>query len=276
VADQSRADSSDRAAAPRGTVVFFVAAFAITWLLQLPAVLAQRGVVAGPVERYMPLAGLGTFGPLIAAVLASRREAGGAGVRALFRALGPRGVGAGWYLVALGLPAATYTVGAAAVSLLGGVDVGPWLYPPSNGQRIAGMLMVPLVEEVGWRGFALPRLQARRGALGASLIIGVLWAVWHGPMLLLAGISAPSTFALMLPFFVCGSVVFTWIYDRTRGGLLFAVLAHMGAHLNNSHAPLPGDVTPLRIHTVVYAVLAVALVLADRRVFGAPRPQGDG
>ncbi len=72
----------------------------------------------------------------------------------------------------------------------------------------------------------------------------------------------------MLLFFVGGSLLFTWIYVGSRGSLLLAVCAHMGAHLNNSHAALPGDLVPLLVHTVIYAGLGFALM---RRHAGAAR-----
>jgi membrane protease YdiL (CAAX protease family) len=270
----TRAGQGARAAG--GTALFFAAAFAFTWLPQLPALLAWRGLIPGPVERFMLLAGLGAFGPLLGAVVAAGLEPGGAGVRALFRPLGTWRVGARWYAVALGLPGALLVAGLAATSLLGGHDAGPWLYPPANPQRLAAMVLFPLGEEVGWRGFALPRLQARRGPLAASLIIGVLWALWHLPMFALGGVT-PAVFLVMIPFLVGGSVVFTWIYNHTRGSLLLAVLTHVGVHLNNSHQALPGNATPVVVHAVMYVLAAAALLLFDRPAWrGAYRGWGSG
>ena len=77
--------------------LFFVLALGITWLLQAPALLAQRGVIEGPMERYLLPAALGGFGPVLAAVLAARHESGAGGVRELFRRLSTR-AGALWYL----------------------------------------------------------------------------------------------------------------------------------------------------------------------------------
>jgi len=244
-----------------------MAAFGITWSLQLPALLAHLGFIPGPIERFLLLVGLGAFGPLLAAVLASRLESGRQGVAALFRPLRTWRVGPGWYLLALALPGAIFVAGRGVYSLLGGADAGPFFYPPVTSERIAGMIFFSIGEEIGWRGFALPRLEERYGALVASLILGFVWGLWHLPMFVIAGLS-PGTIAMSILLFVpAGSVVFTWIYDHTRGSLLIAILLHMGAHLNNSHQALPGNVTPAVIHTVAYCVVALVLVLADRKVF---------
>jgi membrane protease YdiL (CAAX protease family) len=255
---------------PRGLVPFFALALGITWLLQLPAVLAQRGVIPGPVDRFMLPAVLGSFGPLIAAVLVSRFGPGGAGVRALFRSLRTWRVGAVWYLVALGLFAGIHVAGTAVYAALGGDAAGRWLYLPENGQHVAAMIVIPIAEEPGWRGFALPRLQERYSALKASLVLGVFWALWHTMMFVLQGTS-PLTFAISMVNILAGSVIFSWIYNRTRGSLLIAILAHVGAHLDNPARALPGNVTPFIVFTVALCVAAGALVLGDRKAWSAHR-----
>jgi membrane protease YdiL (CAAX protease family) len=153
---------------------------------------------------------------------------------------------------------------------LGGDAAGRWLYLPENGQHVAAMIVIPIAEEPGWRGFALPRLQERYSALKASLVLGVVWALWHTMMFVLQGTS-PLTFAISMVNILAGSVIFSWIYNRTRGSLLIAILAHVGAHLDNPARALPGNVTPFIVFTVALCVAAGALVLGDRKAWSAHR-----
>jgi membrane protease YdiL (CAAX protease family) len=242
-------------------VAFFALAFAITWGLQLPAVLAMRGLVAGERQGYMALVGLGGFGPMIAAMIVARFDGG---VGALLRPLGLWRVGTRWVVAALALPGGIFLVAAAAYNLLGHRE--PLLYPPNHAAFVAALVVFSIGEEIGWRGFALPRLRERWGPLVASGIIGVLWAAWHIPMLTLQGVS-PILYVAFVPYMLGGSVLFTWIYQHTRGSLLLAVLAHAGVHLNNPGHALPGRATPIVIHAVAYVVLAVVLVMGDRRAW---------
>lgn len=243
-------------------VRFFALAFAITWGLQLPAVLAWAGVLHGPPERYMGLVGLGAFGPMFAAMIASR---GDGGVRALFRPLRVWRVSPLWYLVALLVPGAIFVAGAALANLFGGHE--PLFYPPSNAAFALAAIVFPFGEEIGWRGFALPRLVERIGPMRASVVIGVGWTLWHIPMLTLQGITDVRLYAIFFPFMIGGSVFFTWIWQRTSRSLLLCVLAHVGAHLNNPGHALPARATPMAIHAAAYVVLACALYALDRRAW---------
>ncbi|WP_268963451.1 CPBP family intramembrane glutamic endopeptidase [Reticulibacter mediterranei] len=97
----------------------------------------------------------------------------------------------------------------------------------------------PAGKEPGWRGFALPKLQDRYSALGANLILGVLWTVWHLPFYFIPGTSQSTT-----PFFVfalgtlANSILFTWVYNHTRGSVLMTFLFHNALNITALYLPL--------------------------------------
>ena len=250
----------------RTTKPFFVLALTITNLALLPPALAALGVVPGPAESLMAGAPVAIFGPTIAAVIALRREGGWRGVRGLFAGLVRLPRQPAWLLAALALPALTCLAGRAVYSLVPGSEDVPWFFLPGDAQRVIGAILVPLGEEIGWRGYALPRLIARHGPLRASLILGVLWALWHTCMLICVG-SPPLIVALGMIEIAIGSVMFTWMHQRTGGSLLAAVLLHVGVHLHNTSQS--NDVAPLAIATASYAVLGASLIALDRHAFAS-------
>ncbi len=245
---------------------FFIASLGVTLGAQLPAALAKLGVIEGPFEAYMPLAMLGAFGPLLAALWLSRRRAGGGGVRELFQKKGHGRVASVWYLIALGLLPAVY-LSAAAAARLRGVEL-PWFFPPENVQHITGALIIPLAEEPGWRGFALVRLERRLSPVTAALALGVLWAAWHTNMFIVQDMV--SLFPVLALNLVAGSVLFSWLYRRSEGSLWCAVLAHAGAHLCNPYHALPGSPSTLYWYTGATCVWAVLVVALDRRAWTSP------
>src|SRR5262249_8615059 len=87
-----------------------------------------------------------------------------------------------------------------------------------------------LDEELGWRGFALPRMQARRPAFTASLLLGALWGLWHLPLMIAPGLPLTTAGLIQLLFFIllvtAWAVLFTWVYNTTNGSLFLMVLMH--------------------------------------------------
>jgi membrane protease YdiL (CAAX protease family) len=237
---------------------FFALAFALTWTLQVPGVLARRGLLPGDPAAYLAAAMLGVFGPLMAAVYFTWKEHGRLGVNALLFTSLARRVSLKWCVLGLLIPGALLSLFLWAMRAAG--TTGDWLFLPNTGQMIAG-LVISYAEEVGWRAFALPRLAARHGSFVASCILGVLWAMWHVPMFLAVDIPM-SLMPVMLLFFVGGSLFYTYLYFGSGGSLLVAVLAHLGAHLDNSHAALPADTLPLVVHTVIYTALGFGTMRA--------------
>jgi hypothetical protein len=96
-------------------------------------------------------------------------------------------------------------------------------------------------EEIGWRGYALPRLAARLGLGGASLLLGVVWAVWHLPLFLLPGTgSTGQSFPVYLTHVTALSVAMAWLYWKTSGSLLLVMVMH--AAVNNTTGIVPAAV----------------------------------
>lgn len=257
--------SGGRTASVRG---FFVLAFVFTWGLQIPGVLAREGLLPGDPEAYLPFVMLGIFGPMVAAIVQTARAEGRGGVRRLFGRLLQWRIGPQWLAMALLLPGLLLAGGLVLMQLAG--YEGSALLLPEGGRWVV-IPIIAIAEEVGWRGYALPRLKARYGAFAGSVILGVLWTLWHIPMFV--GMDVPlDLLPVMTLMLVGGSLFYTWLVERTGGNLVIAVLAHAGAHLQNAHLTLPADTLPLLVATIVYAGLGLAVTRLDRRTFPLTRP----
>ena len=146
-------------------------------------------------------------------------------------------VGVRWYLAALFLVAAP--LAAALIYMISGNSVkgvAPGVTAWALiGQFVFTMFSGPLSEEAGWRGFALPRLQQRHGALVASLILGALWAGWHIPLFFESGSARPGIpFPIYFVIVLVLSILFTWLYNNTGGSLVITALAHLSFNLNGA------------------------------------------
>ena len=243
--------------------VFLILAFALSWSIW-PFVLTN--------PESTPML---PYGPIIAAIIVLALTRGWASVRDLLRSIVRWRVGLQWYALALLLPVGIILAAIYLNALLGGptptaADFRGWYEFPLI-FLITTLIKGPFTEEPGWRGFLLPRLQSRYTPLVASLIVGVIWAIWHLPLLL----SDPTGQRPALQFFVlvvAQSVVFTWVYNSTRGSVLLVILMH-GAF--NSIASFFG---PILMGSASYglfwwlmAALWWAVALAAIAVFGMAR-----
>lgn len=236
----------------RAALPFFVLTFLLTWGLQLPGVLAQKGILGVDPAKLLPLAALGILGPCLAATALTWREGGRAAVKALYAPLLAYRVHLKWWCAALMVP--VLLAGFLELLNLAGRK-GPTWFLPVGGAWVMG-IVVSVAEEVGWRGYALPRLEARYGAFAASAALGVVWYLWHLPMFVGQGVPLDLVFPMLL-LFVGGSLFIGWIHRGTGGSLLLVALAHFGAHLNNSHRALPEDLVPLIAHGILFAALGL-------------------
>jgi membrane protease YdiL (CAAX protease family) len=245
-------------------ITFFAATYAVAWTLWLPLVIFQDQMPPAP---DLVLRVLGSSAPSALAIILVARLHERGEVRRLLRRLLMGQVSIGWYVAVVALTA--LPVVAVWVSTLFGAPA------PVVTVTIPGVLALflfsifpgsALGEELGWRGFALPRLQARRSALAASLIVGTAWGIYHLPLFLLRSPTRP--FALFLPFAlscVLMSIFYTWMYNGTGGSLLIAVLLHAATNLPLTvvYAPLEERVLPAYwIYVGMLAVAASAVVVA--------------
>lgn len=256
------------ASAPAGrydVVLFFALACAITWLLDLQLVLAWFAGVP-PAPHVVAFAGLGALGPTIAALVVAARRG------ALRGAFGRWRGGPGWILLALLTPAALHVIATAIEVALGGRPA-QWFYPPVLPEHVAALVMFSVGEEVGWRGFAYPRLADRRGPVVAALIVGAVWGLWHLGMMFMPGVSAPELRVLGLYIVELGlySVVMAWLYERSGRSLLVAIACHAGAHLDNVSRAPEGEV---RLRVLRFVVLVVAAGVAGWALRRGPRAGG--
>ncbi|MEO6797760.1 MAG: type II CAAX endopeptidase family protein [Candidatus Dormibacter sp.] len=256
----------------RGTASFYLTAIGISWSCWLPVAAADHGLIVLPSGMPTMLIIVGTFGPLFAALALMARTSGRRGIPALLgHALRWR-VSLRWYLAALVLPV-MLRLGVLGVHMLkGGTIAGVtnfdhWLALPLTFLFVL-VLGGPLGEELGWRGFMQPRLQATMGMLSACLIIGFASAIWHLPLFLIPS-SAQShlPLAVFVIRTVALSIILGWLWNRSNRSLLVILLFH--ASLNTWPNTLfileeQGSAGPYISTTILYVGWACILVIVGQ------------
>jgi len=260
------------------TVLFFVLAFVLTW--------GYFWLIWAPLGLPASLIALGGFGPSIAAFLVLGITSGKAGVLRLLRSIVQWRAGVQWYLlILLGIP----ILNLLAFLVVPG-SFADLVAPSSRFVRVYLSEMVfsltigvaPLWEEVGWRGFALPRMQRLHGPVVGTIILGLLWGVWHLPFFFgpLMQTGPDATFiraSIALVEFSIGltgvSVVMTWVLNNCRGSTLLAILFHaafdssglalMTLFPSTSPYYLPVHYQTLGI-AIFFSIVALVLILVTR------------
>jgi len=207
-------------------ITFFVLAYALSWMLESPLVFLRDSITD---TQGLILTILASNVPSVLGIVLTAMVLGRGALKKLLGRLLIWRVNPLWYLLLVLGPAALVAGVVPLNALLG----GPAL---SLGMPLLGIAVflafhiVPgsaLGEEIGWRGYALPRLQSRMSALSAALIIGPIWALWHLPLWLTGEPGrTPTLYAGFVVSVIALSVVLTWVYNSTRGSLLMVVLLH--------------------------------------------------
>ncbi|MBO1269816.1 CPBP family intramembrane glutamic endopeptidase [Arthrobacter cavernae] len=266
-------------------VSFFLLSFVFTWgyialhwALQLPK----------------PMYALAAAGPTVAAFLILAVTSGKPGVLHLLRSYVHWRVGVRWYLVSL--------IGVQVLMLLAFVVVPggladfaapDWSFLPFYLGEAAFTLLLaggPLLEEGGWRGFALPRLQRLHGPLIGTIILGALWSLWHlqifvgplaitGPDATFVGVS--SAFVLFTIALISFSIIMTWVLNNCGGSVLLAILLHWAFDMSPAFVRLFPSTTPYYVPVsfqgmgiaIVFGIAALVIVVATRGQLGYQRYQ---
>jgi uncharacterized protein len=266
----------------RSVALFYLLAFALSWLIEIPQAAAARGLIH--IELPGAVGFVSALAPALAAIALSAAEGGIAEVRRLLGRLLRWRVSPKWYAMALGgFPMlALVAVGLASVGARRAPDfsisyihnvfpqfpsnLSPWLLLPPF---LIYSILTSAPEEVGWRGFALPRLQERLGTVYASLAVGFLWGLWHLPLFFYPQAAQSG---LSFPLFLAGtlstSILFTWIFNGTGRSLLLVSVLHSSFNANFVFLPLLPQVTgttrQLWLFVAVITVVAAIVAFSGR------------
>lgn len=207
-----------------GVLLFFLLTFCITWTFDFIGIIF--------IEIYYPFLVAGAFGPLLAALILVYAQEGKPGVKIFLRSI-KEYKGALWLIGAILIYGGALLLGSWISLLMGADTVNPYR---ETGilffilESVLIFLVVTLLtggnEEPGWRGYALPRLLERFNPFWAGLLLGMIWAVWHIPSTFMPTLQGLIPFYLYFPHIVFLSIIFTWLFLRTEGSVLYAILFH--------------------------------------------------
>jgi membrane protease YdiL (CAAX protease family) len=257
----------------RALLTFFAATYFLSWICFITAgiLLRDASVATGFARLSGPLFLLGALMPSLVALAQTAQVDGSSGVQALLRRILRWRVRARWYVFAI----AYMAVIKLAVALAHRIITGAW---PRFGQEswlimaasIAVSTWVQAGEEIGWRGYALPRLAALFGLARASLLLGVIWACWHLPLFFVAGVDkSGQSFPLYLLQVTALSVAAAWLYWRTDGSLLLVMLMHAAVNNTKDIVPsaLPGATNPWSFSASLVGWMTVVLLWVPAAYF---------
>lgn len=249
-------------------VAYFAIAIAFSWLM------VAIWVGMGWPTTFWTIVAI-TLGPTVASLVMTAVTQGRAGIRMLLARIVRWRVPPAWYAVALlGVPlimiAGMLVLPGAAASfkpLTVEIWLGyPWLF------FLVTFLGGPFLEEPGWRGFALPRMQARFGPLAGTLLLGLLWAAWHYPQYMMPDWAAqnggfrPVSIAVYTLSVIPLTVVLTWVFNNTRGSILLAILTHASI---NAFSVYAAQLFPAQAESQLYGIVgfggAAVLILVFTR-----------
>ena len=237
-------------------------AYGISWLIWVPAILNGLGIIKLPFRIGI----IGVFGPMMAALILTFKSQGKEGVSSLLRRSFSGRFKPIWWLVAILLWPAMEGIGMLLAVYLGGdafPDIPLFSAPLSllSGLLFTFFLGGGLGEEMGWRGYALDRLQNKYNALVSSLILGVIWALWHLPLYLWPAASGREgmPFAFFFHNVLLQTLIYTWLYNNTNRSLWPVMIFH--CFQNNVVFPALNMNSGLMFFGIVFYLVIILIVV---------------
>lgn len=262
---------------------FFTLTFALSWLFWIPLMLVRLGVLGleVPQATLTALALPGVLMPALSGLVLAWRSGGGTEVRRVLRGLLVWRAGWLWAVVLLAQPVLLL----ATAWLYNRLGLSASVTPVENLAAVPFLMNLVFIviasagEEIGWRGVALPSLQARYSSVRSSWILGLLGATWHLPYWILLGTLAdygPGYFLVNYVFVVALTFQLTWIFNRSHSSLLLVVAFHFAFNaVNVSILPVTGSVGAFLLLTAFEVVVALGVARALQRRAGAAGLEGE-
>ena len=230
----------------------------------------------------VPFGGFIPAGPLVAALIVIPITQGLSGLKELGSRIIRWRVRWYWYALAIGLPLAVHLLTVVLNVGLGAPVPSLAQFSPFSGLivvfavRLINPLDGPIGEEPGWRGFALPALQAQRSPFLATLILAVLVTLWHLPLWVVPQFGAGAGDILGDILGTLGVTFwYTWLFNHTGGSVLMTIVAHSTEGTIQTGAFWEAGSAAARmslLYGVVWLAVAIGLVIFDRRLWGGPAP----
>jgi membrane protease YdiL (CAAX protease family) len=253
---------------------FTVIAYAISWLCWLPLLADRQDWVSWSASTYLHL--MGGLGPAVAALVVTAVVAGRRGVSDILgRALAWRGR-LGWLGLAVLGPLCVFGVAVLAARVVEGAwpDLSRFgastEYPllPLAVFWVANLFFYGFGEEIGWRGFAQPTLQTHHSALGAAVIVSMIWAAWHLPLFGITATYRAMPAVGFVGFFfsmLTASCLLAWLYLRSRASILVVAVFHASFDIATTTPTTTALIPSLMGAVITLASLAVIPSLARTR-----------
>lgn len=253
-------------------IQFFLLAFVISWLIWLPALLRTLNIMKYNFSNII-LVGIGAWGPSVSAFILTYKIDGREGLKSLLKRAFKLPHKKAWliptFLLLPCLLGVTYVLyillhagNLPELTLL----LQPWLIIPLF---IFSLLVLGAVqEEFGWRGFALDKLQKRWNALLSSLILGILWAIWHLPLFFIEGTMQQNiSFIIFLLGTLGITIIYTWLHNNTQGSILTALIFH--AMHNTAFNIFPITLLPFPNRALLYlSIVQIIAALIVIKIYG--------